>query len=424
MTEPPAPTRVCARDLGIAAAYAAASIALWTAQPSLTEVAGLPLTVPRAVVLLLLLAASAGIALRRARPGIMLALTGGLGAAAMLLDGGLGAVIVVFEAVFSAILHGSRRLVTLTTVLCVSATAALLLWGLVDRELRPQWFAAGMQAFVVLILPLLWAGEVRGHRAARAQAERALAAEREVAAQQIELEQARAALRLQEQRTHLAQDLHDGVTGHLSAVALQTGALRSSAALREDPAGLDRSLEAVRASALEALADMRRLIDVLRADGPPGPGTASWDGLVARLRALRPESEIRLSTRAADALEDAGLSEQALRIGQEAVTNLLKHAGPGPVALSLTEEDGALVLYVESPRRHPDPDDDGSGLGLPSMRRRARESGALLELGPVDARRWRVRASWAAPSSRTPSSPSPARLEPRSPSVPAKEPTP
>lgn len=335
MTEPPAPPRVSARDLGIAGAYALATTATWAAHTSLTDVAGLPLAVPRPIALLLLVAASAAVALRRVRPGAMLLLTGGLGTAALVLDSGVGGFLLVFEAVFSAVLHGSRRLMRLVTVLCVGTTGVLLLATLVVVDLRSLGFAVSLQAFLVLILPLLWAGEVRGHREARAQAERAAAAEREAADRLLELEHARTALRLQEQRTHLAQELHDGVTGHLSAVALQTGALRSSAAHRADPEALDRSLEAVRRSALEAMADMRSLIDVLRTDGSEAAGAASWDSLIARLRALRPDAAIEIDDDAVAALERRGISAHALRIGQEAVTNLLKHSGPGPVRLSL-----------------------------------------------------------------------------------------
>lgn len=384
------------RDVGVACAYAVLAV---LARPLLPfepapQVLGTP--VPAWTGLALQLTAAAALVVRTTRPWAVLLITAPAAAASILLDAGPVSALLLFEAVFTAVRHGSPRLHRLTSILCLGLTAAALFAALALPAHRGLWTQLVMLAGVVLILPLLWAGEVRGHQQARAQAERAAAAERESAARQLELEQTRAALRLQEQRTHLAQELHDGVTGHLSAMALQTGALRSSAALRQDPEALDRSLEAVRASAVEAMADMRRLIDVLRAEEPSDDGSASWDALSARLRALRPDARIDVDPAAAALLESSGVSAHALRIGQEAVTNLLKHSGPGPGALRLVVEGGCAVLAVSSPLAGVPADDDGAGLGLPSMRRRARETGGALQIGPIDERTWRVRASWPA----------------------------
>lgn len=391
---------ICARDVGVAALYALASTALWAGHASLNDVSGMPVQGPRPAVLALLLLACGGLVLRRARPGVMFLIVGGLGTLVLVLNGGLGGVLLQFEAVFSAVLHGSRRLARVVATLCLAVTAGMILTTLLVAQLQPLWVGLSLQVTVVLILPLLWAGELRQHRAARRQAERAAVAERELAAGQVELEQTRTALRLQEQRTQLAQDLHDGVTGHLSAVALQTGALRSSSLHRADSEALDRSLEAVRASALEALHDMRTLIDVLRTDGelPAGAEPASWSALAARVRSGVPGAVVRLDPEAAVSLDQREIGAQALRIGQEAVTNVLKHAGPGRVELALTRgAEGAATLIVDSPLPASPRPDTGAGLGLSSMSRRAEATGAEFTAGPDPQHdRWRVRAIWPA----------------------------
>lgn len=391
---------IAARDVGVAALYALACTALWAGQASITDLSGVPVEGSRPVALLLLLLACGGIVARRARPGLMFVIAGGLGTLALILNGGIGGVLLQFEAVFSAVLYGSRRLARAVTTLCLAVTTGTILTTLLVSDLQPEWFGLSLQVLVVLVLPLLWAGELRQHRAARRQAERAAAAERELAARQVDLEQTRTALRLQEQRTQLAQDLHDGVTGHLSAVALQTGALRASAAHRADPEILDRSLEAVRASALEALSDMRTLIDVLRSDGetPADAEPASWTALEARVRSGIPRAQVRLDPAAAAALDRREVGAQALRIGQEAVTNVLKHAGPGHVELILSQDArGAVSLSVDSPLPASPRPDTGDGLGLSSMSRRAEATGARFTAGP-DPRGelWCVRARWPA----------------------------
>ncbi len=344
-TSRPAGLAVRRRDVAVACTYALLAVLAQLLLPfePATRVLGMP--VPGWTGLALQLTAAAALVLRTTRPWVVLLVTAPAAAAPVGLDAGPVSALLLFEAIFTSVRYGSRRLHRLTSILCLGATAAALLAALALPEHRELWTQLAVMAGVVLILPLLWAGEVRGHQEARAQAERAAEGAGDRAGRLMVLVQARAGVPIQQQRTHLAQELHDGATGHLSAVALQTGALRSSAALRQDPAALERSLEVVRTSAVEAMADMRRLIDVLRTDEPADDDSASWDGLSA----LRPEATIDVHPAAAARLVAAGLSGQALRIGQEAVTNVLKHAGPGPASLLLTDDDGRVVLEIRSP---------------------------------------------------------------------------
>ncbi len=168
-----------------------------------------------------------------------------------------------------------------------------------------------------------WTAAVAQHELAQRTVE--LAAERErSAAQAVALE-----------RVRIARELHDVVAHHVSLMGVQAGAARR--VLDRDPAQAAASLTVVEGSARTAVEELRRMLGTLRdagADGRDAPTDApSTEGL-ARL----PE----LATAASTAGHDTGFSvigderpvpptvaAVTYRIAQEAVTNVLKHAGPG-----------------------------------------------------------------------------------------------
>ena len=158
-------------------------------------------------------------------------------------------------------------------------------------------------------------------RAVRAEQTRAAEAERAVA----------------EERTRIARELHDVVAHSMSVMLVQTGAARR--VLGTDPVQAAAALQAVEATGRDAMTEMRRLLGVLREDSAPaslapqpslrrsrGPG-----GPVRRGRARRHPGRWRAPT----ATLPAGVELSAYRIVQEALTNALKHAGPG-VAVAVT----------------------------------------------------------------------------------------
>jgi signal transduction histidine kinase len=264
---------------------------------------------------------------------------------------------------------------------------------------QPAVFLTGM-----LVAALGLGLYVAAHRAYVAGLhERALALERE-RDQQAELAAAA-------ERARIARDMHDVVAHHLTVmVALSDGAA---------VAGPDRAAEAMRMvseTGRRALVETRSVVGVLRspdhppahgaapaigapgrgsageltaADRQPAPGIAELDRLVGTVRSAGLPTTLAVSGPAAEL--PAGVQLAAYRVVQEALTNSLKHAGPGVrAAVRLDSTAEQLVLEVT---------DDGSGAvtagvgnGLVGIRERVLACGGEVSAGPGDAGGWRVAA--------------------------------
>jgi signal transduction histidine kinase len=201
----------------------------------------------------------------------------------------------------------------------------------------------------------------------------------------------RAARAVAEERTRIARELHDVVAHSISVVAVQTQAVRR----RLDPS-LEREiadLQAVETTARQAMAEMRRLFGVLRADTDrpalePQPGLDQLDRLVADARAAGTPVEVAVDGERV-ALPP-GLDLAAYRIVQEALTNARRHAPGGRVRVCLGYTGAGLEVTVDSEGRAV-PRTDGGGFGLVGMRERVALYGGSLEAGPT-GRGFRVRA--------------------------------
>lgn len=407
-------------DYPAAGVYVVVVILFWLPDWSVASELLLPGDHSPVLSLVLLLLGAVATVFRRRFPALTLVATGLSATAAMLLTGEFAALFLQFEAIFSAVLYGSRTLARAVTAACLTLTTAAILAAALASSVPDVWFGFVVQVAIVLVLPLLWAWEVRHHREARNQAELAAHSQQQLALRERELAQARSALQVQEHGRGIAQDLHDGVAGHLSAIALQTAALRTDGMRQATPEQRDAVLESVRVASVAALAEMRSLIDVLRYDTDPrvDPQT-SLDNLQGRLHASFPAAggtSVEIDRRARELLlNDANdLAPAVLRIAQEAVTNVLKHAVTGPIHLSLRVEtlegpeaearqeltllcvsplptqDGATTTVSHTrecgseehgePDRHPDRA-NGAGLGLRSMSLRAQNSGGEFAAG-------------------------------------------
>ena len=151
---------------------------------------------------------------------------------------------------------------------------------------------------------------------------------REVAADAIRIAELDRESAVREERARMARDLHDVVAGHLSAVAIHTEATLASADTSRDR----DTLRTVRAGALEALAEMRSMILVLR--GRPDPvtapaGLARLDALVGGRAVGRAGGRGRRRTPPAPL--PAATDQAAFRIVQESLTNAARHAPGSPV---------------------------------------------------------------------------------------------
>jgi signal transduction histidine kinase len=234
-----------------------------------------------------------------------------------------------------------------------------------------------------------WGMVLRGRR--RADGEQGL---REQAEQQLRVEQARYG-----ERTRIAREMHDVLAHRISLLSLHAGALE----FRPDapPEEVSHAAGVIRASAHQALEDLRAVIGVLRdgSDGeqpaPPQPTLAALPGLLeeSRTAGMRLYAEVRVTDLAA--VPDA-IGRHALRIVQEALTNARKHAPTAAVDLTVKGAPGeGLTIEVRNPVRVLTAgvsEIPGSGTGLIGLTERATLSGGHLEHGLDDHGDFRLRA--------------------------------
>jgi signal transduction histidine kinase len=216
--------------------------------------------------------------------------------------------------------------------------------------------------------------------ALRLRAQRALATETRRSA--TEREQ-RAAL---EERTRIARELHDVVAHHMSLIAVQ--AETAPYRLAGLPESVSAEFGSLSAAAREALADMRRLLGVLRQDEPAGlapqPQLSDVPALVDAARRAGVSVELAVGSELASVPAGVGLC--AYRIVQESLSNAGRHAPGSAVVVSVDQQPSAIVLRVENGPGEPadsEGNGGGAGLGLTGMRERVALLGGRLSAGPA-----------------------------------------
>ncbi|MFF9486645.1 sensor histidine kinase [Streptomyces sp. NPDC014676] len=188
------------------------------------------------------------------------------------------------------------------------------------------------------------------------------------------------------ERTRIARELHDSIGHALTVAVVQAGAARAAG----DPAFTERALDAIEETGRAALEDLERVLGVLRESGRPVGGRP----------ALTDADRLLESARASGAQVDAAMtgpldtvpgpvSREGYRILQEALTNVLRHAGAVPVRVRIAVDDGSLGLEVRNPLTGAPPG-PGRGSGLRGIRERAALLGGRAHTGP-DRGDWRVR---------------------------------
>jgi signal transduction histidine kinase len=203
-------------------------------------------------------------------------------------------------------------------------------------------------------------------------------------ASELEREQAAEARRaIAEERTRIARELHDVVAHRVSLMTVQAGAAKTVAA--DDLDGAIRAMEAVEEAGRQALSELRHLLDVLRpkaeADGlGPQPGLADVPRLIGQFEQAGLEVALTMDGARIDLPAPVGLS--AYRILQEALTNVLKHAGPTARAEVRLSADKRRVVMEVLDDGHGSTILPGSGRGIVGMRERAQLLGGSLEAGP------------------------------------------
>ncbi|MBA3408816.1 MAG: sensor histidine kinase [Solirubrobacterales bacterium] len=263
----------------------------------------------------------------------------------------------------------------------------------VYRAVQPDDSLPPLALFVIQTLAyaaiVAWGMFIRGRRQSRRERVRHSEAE-----QELRVEQARYA-----ERTRIAREMHDVLAHRISLLSLHAGALE----FRPDapPEEVARAAAVIRASAHQALEDLRAVIGVLRdgpdgeAPQPPQPTLAALPGLLEESRAagMLLHAEIRLADLAA--VPDA-IGRHALRIVQETLTNARKHATSAAVDLLVEGAPGeGLTIEVRNPApvlAAGEPEIPGAGTGLVGLAERATLSGGSLVHGLDEAGDFRLRA--------------------------------
>jgi len=275
-------------------------------------------------------------------------------------------------------------------VLVAAAQVALLP---LEYAIQPQgnnslavYYLAGTLGPAVVVA---WGMFRRSRR--QAQRERARRAEAE---EQLRIEQIR-----HTERARIAREMHDVLAHRISLLSLHAGALE----FRPDapPEEVARAAAVIRASAHQALDDLRAVIGVLRdrtdaqAPQPPQQTLTALPGLLQESRAagMRIHAEVRVPDLAA--VPDT-IGRHALRIIQEALTNARKHATSAPVELRLDGAPGhGLTIEVRNPSPVPATGQStipGTGTGLLGLTERAGLSGGRLEHGLDEHGHFRLHA--------------------------------
>jgi signal transduction histidine kinase len=284
-------------------------------------------------------------------------------------------------AFYTTMAYCSRRTATLIAAAACAAALVGMLLPVTDAD--PVDFA-----FAGLLLGSTWAlgDSARSRRAYTAELEaRAARLERE-----RELEASRAAA---EERARIARELHDVVAHHVSMMVVQAEA--GPVVVERDPKTAAQAFDAIGAIGRQALGEMRRLLGVLRSGDDraapslsPLPGLEQLPALVEQVR--QAGLEARLEVEGEPRPLPPGMDLSAYRIVQEALTNAVRHAGPGSARVLVHYGDGDVRLEVRDdglgsrPGNH---GDDGNhenhaGHGLIGMRERDNLCGGAPPPGP------------------------------------------
>ena len=321
---------------------------------------------PAALGYALVVVAGSSLAWRRRAPLAVATIVSAAVATASLLGYWPEFVAMLWIAVYSAAAYTERdRLVRVLLPVALLTSVAISIGERWDRGLN--WVEILSDLIVTFGVPILL-GRMTFNRRRRIVRDREFATRQAVAAE----------------RAAIARELHDVVAHHMSVMVVQAGAARAVSA--SDPAATAEALRQIEASGRTGLAEMRRLLEVLKAeeDGngrAPQPGLARLSELLDAMRAsgLPVEAVVEGSPRPLP----PGVDLSAYRIVQEALTNALRHAGGASARVVVRYEPDALELEIADDGPGPPDDPEASGgHGLIGMRERVQLFGGELEAGP------------------------------------------
>ena len=331
---------------------------------------------PAALGFALVVVAASSLAWRRRAPLTVATIVSAAVATASLLGYWPEFVALLWIAVYSAAAYTERdRLIRVLLPVALLTSVAISVGERWDRGLN--WVEILSDLVVTFGVPFLL-GRITFNRRRRIVREREVATREAVAAE----------------RAAIARELHDVVAHHMSVMVVQAGAARALSG--SDPAATADALRQIEASGRTGLAEMRRLLEVLKAeeDGNgrgPQPGLARLGELLDAMRAsgLPVEAVVEGTPRPLP----PGVDLSAYRIVQEALTNALRHAGGASARVVVRYEPDAVELEIGDDGPGPPEESEASGgHGLIGMRERVQLFGGELVAGPRPSGGFLVRA--------------------------------
>ena len=280
-------------------------------------------------------------------------------------------VLTIPMAVYSlAVLLGRRR-----SVLGFVATLALLWIGLVIAD---EANADNFVFSLVIVGGPFLVGRIVNARIL-------LARELREKTARLEREQREGAkLAVAQERARIAREMHDVVAHNLSVMVVQSSAARRM--IERNPERAREALTSVEHTGREALAEMRRMLEMLRGDDEdvaltPQPSIDELDSLLERARAAGLDVDLRVEGERRRVQSSVDLS--CFRIVQEALTNTIKHSGAEHASVRLRYGPAQVEVDVVDDGRGVRPEEapNGSGHGLVGMRERVAMHGGHLEAG-------------------------------------------
>ena len=303
-----------------------------------------------------------------------------------LLDHIVAGDVVALIALYTVVAYGPGTLVGVGATAC--AVAGALLAALRWDEQTDR--ASTLDVAASTVVSVLLAAAVGAWRRSRGSELAALEERNRLLA--IERDQ-QAAVGAAIERARIARELHDVVAHSLSVIVVQADGAAAGAEQR--PQAAAAALRTIGDTGRDALAQMRRLLGVLRADRSPQlapqPGTAQLDALVEQV--VRAGVPATLSIQGDERPLDGTVDVTLYRVAQEALTNVLKHAGEVTrVDVVLRYGDDQVELVVRDDGRGSRASGDGRGHGLVGMRERVDLQEGTLEAGPHAGGGFEVRA--------------------------------
>jgi signal transduction histidine kinase len=212
-----------------------------------------------------------------------------------------------------------------------------------------------------------------------------------------------------EERLRIARELHDVVAHSMAVIAVQAGF--GEYVIDDSPSDARQALGAIQATSRDALAELRRMLGVLRQQDVPASAPLTPEcglGELERLAATSRGGGIEVSLARAGLVRDlpTGIDVSAYRIIQEALTNVVKHAGGGArctvsvdygekiLTIAVTDDGGMGLGHPHCTRAG---HGTGAGHGLVGMRERVHLCGGEMSAGPLPRGGFRVLAQLPVP---------------------------